>query len=107
MLPPVLVVPALSKALRYSSATDLRCSSVMVWVVTAMVVLLGQRAAVRAGCSACAAVAARWAKAMIGPRVAPPAQYACADAEATQLPTPYSPGTGRPVLSRTWPSGLV
>ena len=30
--------------------------------------------------------------AMIGPRVAPPAQYACADGEATQLPTPYRPG---------------
>src|SRR4051794_20274463 len=35
MLPPVKVVPALSKALRYSRATDLRCSSVIVWVVTA------------------------------------------------------------------------
>src|SRR3954447_25197245 len=35
MLPPVDVVPALSKALRYSRATDLRCSSVIVWVVTA------------------------------------------------------------------------
>src|SRR3954469_6176194 len=32
MLPPVEVVPALSKALRYSRATDLRCSSVMAWV---------------------------------------------------------------------------
>src|SRR3954453_8909589 len=36
MLPPVLVTPALSKALRYSSATDLRCSSVMVRVATAI-----------------------------------------------------------------------
>src|SRR3989442_15365653 len=36
MLPPVDVVPPLSKAFRYSSATDLRCSSVMVWVVIAM-----------------------------------------------------------------------
>src|SRR4051812_6114895 len=36
MLPPVLVTPALSKALRYSSATDLRCSSVMVCVATAI-----------------------------------------------------------------------
>src|SRR3954449_13482289 len=35
MLPPVEVVPALSKALRYSRATDLRCSSVIVWVATA------------------------------------------------------------------------
>ncbi len=32
---------------------------------------------------------------MIGPSVAPPAQYACADGEATQLPTPYRPGIGR------------
>src|SRR3954466_6175507 len=36
MLPPVEVTPALSKALRYSSATDLRCSSVIVWVAMAM-----------------------------------------------------------------------
>src|SRR3954466_12020040 len=36
MLPPVLVTPALSKALRYSSATDLRCSSVMVCLATAI-----------------------------------------------------------------------
>src|SRR3954452_2397803 len=36
MLPPVEVTPALSKALRYSSATDLRCSSVMVWIAMAM-----------------------------------------------------------------------
>src|SRR3954465_9396525 len=35
MLPPVEVVPALSKALRYSRATDLRCSSVIVCVATA------------------------------------------------------------------------
>src|SRR5918995_1410279 len=35
MLPPVVVVPALSKALRYSRATDLRCSSVIVWVAMA------------------------------------------------------------------------
>ena len=35
-----------------------------------------------------AACAARYAMAMIGPSVAPPAQYAWADAEATQLPTP-------------------
>src|SRR4051812_45254559 len=35
MLPPVEVVPALSKALRYSRATDLRCSSVIVWVLMA------------------------------------------------------------------------
>src|SRR5918997_4720978 len=40
MLPPVLVTPLRSKALRYSSATDLRCSSVMVRVATAMVGLL-------------------------------------------------------------------
>jgi hypothetical protein len=38
--------------------------------------------------SAWAAFAARWAKAMMGPSVAPPAQYARAEAEATQLPTP-------------------
>src|SRR5216684_2374917 len=37
MLPPVDVIPALSSALRYSRATDLRCSSVMVCVATAMV----------------------------------------------------------------------
>jgi len=30
MLPPVEVTPPLSKALRYSSATDLRCSSVII-----------------------------------------------------------------------------
>src|SRR3989454_7170475 len=36
MPPPVDVVPPLSKAFRYSSATDLRCSSVMVCVVIAM-----------------------------------------------------------------------
>src|SRR4051812_27662674 len=35
MLPPVEVVPALSNALRYSRATDLRCSSVIVWVLMA------------------------------------------------------------------------
>src|SRR4051812_28739679 len=35
MLPPVDVVPAWSKALRYSRATDLRCSSVIVWVAMA------------------------------------------------------------------------
>src|SRR5215217_6189363 len=40
MLSPVEVTPPLSKALRYSSATDLRCSSVIVWVATATVVLL-------------------------------------------------------------------
>src|SRR3954465_14577714 len=36
MLPPVEVVPAWSKALRYSRATDLRCSSVIVWIAIAM-----------------------------------------------------------------------
>src|SRR5689334_11295943 len=36
MLPPVEVVPPLSNALRYSSATDLRCSSVMDSLVTAI-----------------------------------------------------------------------
>src|SRR4029077_9495046 len=36
MLPPLDVTPPLSKALRYSSATDFRCSSVMVWVLTAI-----------------------------------------------------------------------
>src|SRR5919112_6714147 len=35
MLPPVVVVPALSKGLRYSRATDFRCSSVIVWVAMA------------------------------------------------------------------------
>src|SRR3954469_15278885 len=43
MLPPVEVVPALSKALRYSRATDLRCSSVIVWVATATGLLAVQR----------------------------------------------------------------
>src|ERR1051325_7679120 len=38
MLPPSDATPPLSNALRYSSATDLRCSSVMVFVVSAMVV---------------------------------------------------------------------
>src|SRR5262245_7516774 len=36
MLPPFDVTPLLSKALRYSSATDLRCSSVIVCRVIAM-----------------------------------------------------------------------
>src|SRR6516164_5106898 len=36
MLPPSEVVPPLSKALRYSMATDLRCSSVMVCLLSAM-----------------------------------------------------------------------
>src|SRR5436309_879531 len=40
MLPPVDVTPPLSNALRYSRATDLRCSSVIVFVVTATVRLL-------------------------------------------------------------------
>src|SRR3954462_6199931 len=35
MLSPVEVTPPLSNALRYSSATDLRCSSVIVCVLTA------------------------------------------------------------------------
>src|SRR5580765_7712465 len=35
MLPPLEVTPALSNALRYSSATDLRCSSVIVSFETA------------------------------------------------------------------------
>src|SRR3954447_7776089 len=43
MLPPVDVTPALSNALRYSSATDLRCSSVIVSVLTAMVSPLSGR----------------------------------------------------------------
>ncbi len=38
MLPPVEVVPPLSNALRYSIATDLRCSSVITLVVSATVV---------------------------------------------------------------------
>src|ERR1051325_2940766 len=37
MLPPLDVTPALSNALRYSSATDLRCSSVIVSFETATV----------------------------------------------------------------------
>src|SRR4051794_20197831 len=37
MLAPLLVVPPWSNAFRYSSATDLRCSSVMVCVVMAIV----------------------------------------------------------------------
>ena len=36
MLPPLEVFPALSNAFRYSSATDLRCSSVIVPRVIAM-----------------------------------------------------------------------
>src|SRR4249919_692919 len=36
--PPVDVTPPLSNAFRYSIATDLRCSSVMVCLVSAMVV---------------------------------------------------------------------
>src|SRR5947208_13705046 len=36
MLPPVEVVPPASNAFRYSSATDLRCSSVICCVATAM-----------------------------------------------------------------------
>src|SRR5690606_13752121 len=36
MLPPLDVVPLLSNAFKYSSATDLRCSSVIVWRVMAM-----------------------------------------------------------------------
>src|SRR4029078_7423539 len=38
MLPPSEVPPPLSNALRYSSATDFRCSSVMVFVVSAILV---------------------------------------------------------------------
>src|SRR5947209_4307732 len=52
MLPPVDVIPALSSALRYSRATDLRCSSVIVCVATAMVggpFLLQSASAVDAG----------------------------------------------------------
>src|SRR5260370_2334524 len=52
MLPPVDVIPALSSALRSSRATDLRCSSVMVCVATAMVgapLLLQSAFAVDAG----------------------------------------------------------
>src|SRR3954463_1032510 len=52
MLSPVDVVPPLSNALRYSTATDLRCSSVMVCLVTAMVgapLLLRSACAVDAG----------------------------------------------------------
>src|SRR6266849_1341835 len=51
-LPPVDVIPALSSALRYSRATDLRCSSVMVCLATAMVgapLLLQSAFAVDAG----------------------------------------------------------
>src|SRR6478609_4134681 len=40
MLPPVDVTPPLSKAFRYSSATDLRCSSVIVCCATATTHLL-------------------------------------------------------------------
>src|SRR3954452_15773156 len=96
MLPPDDVTPALSNALRYSRATDLRCSSVMTCVERAMCAPVegvdGQTAAAgtagpRTG-SSCAARAARCAKAMIGPSVAPPAQYARSDGDATQLPTP-------------------
>src|SRR5262249_9965018 len=36
MLSPVDVTPPWSNALRYSRATDFRCSSVIVWVLTAM-----------------------------------------------------------------------
>jgi hypothetical protein len=36
MLPPVDVTPLLSNALRYSSATDFRCSSVIVSLLTAI-----------------------------------------------------------------------
>src|SRR6266511_405514 len=43
MLPPVDVTPPLSNALRYSSATDLRCSSVIVSLVTVMADLLQGR----------------------------------------------------------------
>src|SRR3954471_20462240 len=49
MLPPVEVVPALSKALRYSRATDLRCSSVIVWVATATGNSLSRRGTSRSG----------------------------------------------------------
>ncbi len=41
---PVLVTPPLSNAFRYSKATDLRCSSVIVWVVSA----IGQANRIRA-----------------------------------------------------------
>ena len=44
---------------------------------------------------------------MIGPSVAPPAQYARADGDATQLPTPYRPGIGRSMSSTIWPSGVA
>src|SRR4029079_7796706 len=40
MLPPSQVFPALSKAFRYSITTDLRCSSVMVCLATAIDLLL-------------------------------------------------------------------
>src|SRR6266545_7112282 len=43
MLPPVDVSPPLSNALRYSMATDLRCSSVIVSLVTVMADLLQGR----------------------------------------------------------------
>src|SRR5438045_1840796 len=42
MLPPVEVTPPASKAFRYSRATDLRCSSVMDCVETAMSSLLSR-----------------------------------------------------------------
>src|SRR3954467_15057106 len=48
-MPPVEVVPALSKALRYSRATDLRCSSVIVWVATATGNSLSRRGTSRSG----------------------------------------------------------
>src|SRR3954467_10072568 len=49
MLPPVEVVPALSKALRYSRATDLRCSSGIVWGATAPGDSLSRRGTSRSG----------------------------------------------------------
>src|SRR6266571_3194298 len=54
MLLPVDVVPPLSKALRYSMATDLRCSSVMVCMVRLIAVSLPDGLIVRGvGCPVC------------------------------------------------------
>lgn len=53
-LPPSEVTPPLSKALRYSSHIDLRCSSVIVPVVTVTIVsfLVSRGAVLRLGCLA-------------------------------------------------------
>src|ERR1700722_15205925 len=50
MLPPVEVTPPLSNAFRYSIATDFRCSSVIVWMVSAMIVSCFSAARIRVAC---------------------------------------------------------